>query len=45
MLEPVPDLPFQKAIGESDLSATMLYIHVYGQEVEQALKSLRNGNQ
>lgn len=34
----------QKALGHADLSTTMIYTHVYDEEVEQALKSLRNGH-
>jgi integrase/recombinase XerD len=32
----------QKALGHSDLSTTMIYTHVYDEEVELALKSLRH---
>jgi len=31
----------QKALGHSDLSTTMIYTHIYDEEVERALKSLR----
>jgi integrase/recombinase XerD len=31
----------QKALGHSDLSTTMIYTHVYDQELESAMKSFR----
>lgn len=31
----------QKALGHSDLSTTMVYTHVYDQELESAMKSFR----
>ena len=31
----------QKALGHSDLSTTMIYTHVYDQEVEEAMRMLR----
>jgi len=31
----------QKAIGHSDLSTTMIYTHIFDEEVESALKSFR----
>lgn len=32
----------QKALGHSDLSTTMIYTHVYDEEVEVAMKNLRS---
>ena len=31
----------QKALGHSDLSTTMIYTHIFDEEVESALKSFR----
>ena len=31
----------QKALGHSDLSTTMVYTHIYDQELESAMKSFR----
>ena len=35
----------QKALGHSDLSTTMIYTHVYDEEVATAMRSLRSTNQ
>lgn len=34
----------QKALGHANLSSTMIYTHVYDEELESALKSFRNSN-
>jgi integrase/recombinase XerD len=31
----------QKVLGHSDLSTTMIYTHIFDEEVEEALKSFR----